>query len=264
MMMSRFRRAWAVEAARMVRSGFAWTVATVPALMTGAVLAIRPLSRDGRGDYDFIATAMTATVCTPGFVLLLVWMAVWTASDLSDGTARGLLTRPIRRSDYLLAKYAAGLSLGAVMAGLALGAAWLLLWLLGDTTGVAYGGEVLITSDQLVVSGALALGAMLCALWAGCAVALLVGVVTRQPGPAAAVTLLAWLLLELVKYPLGIDGWVFTTSLESAWQGFGDLCRGVDASMTGILARAAVTAIPVMVACPAAAVLWFRRGDLTP
>ena len=264
MMVSRFRRAWAVETARIIRSGFAWAVATVPAAITGLALAIRPVSRDGRGDYDFIATAMTSAVCTPGFALLLVWMAVWTASDLSDGTARGLLTRPARRSDYLLAKYAGGVSLATVMAGLALGTAWLLVWLLGDTSGVAYGGEILFTSDQLALSGLMAFLATLCVLWAGCAAALLAGVATGQPGPAAVLTLGAWLLLELVKYPLGIDGWVFTTSLEAAWQGFGDLCRGVDTPMGTILGRAAATALPVIIACLAAAVLVFRNRDLTP
>jgi len=264
MMVSRFRRAWAVETARMVRSGFAWTVAAVPALMMGLVPVIRPVIRDGRGDYDFIATAMTATVCTPGFLLLLVWMAVWTASDLADGTARSLLIRPIRRSDYLLAKYAAGLMLGTVMSGLALVTAWLMMWMLGDTTGVAYGGEVVFTSDQLVVSGLLAFVATVFALWAGCAVAVLAGVLTRHPGPAAVLTLLMWLTLELVKYPMGIDRWVFTTSLETAWQGFGDLCRGMDAPLGRTVVRAVVTALPVIVICPAVAVAVFHQRDLTP
>lgn len=264
MMASRFRRAWAVETVRMVRSGFSWTAALAPALMTGLVPVIRPVTRDGRGDYDFIAAAMTATVCTPGFVLLLVWMAVWTASDLADGTARGLLIRPVRRSDYLLGKYAAGLSLGAFMSILALVTAWLLVWVLGDTSGVAYGGEVLFTSDQLAVSGLMALGTTVSVLWAGCAVALLAGVLTRYPGSAAALTLLTWLIVELVKYPLGIEGWVFTTSLEAAWQACADLCRGVEVPMGRVLARAVLTSLPVIVLCPAAAVVIFRWRDLTP
>jgi len=263
-MVSRFRRAWAVETARLVRSGFAWAVTVTPALMSGAVLLARPLARDGRGDYDFIAAAMTAGVCTPGFVLLLAWSAVWTASDLADGTARGLLVRPIRRVDYLLAKYAGLAALGTVMSGLALGVSWLLLWLLGDTTGVAYGGEVLFTSDRMVAGGAQAFAATLFALWAGSAGAVLAGMATRHPGPAAVVTLGAWLVAELVKYPLGIESWVFTTYLERSWQGFGDLCRGYEADMAGIVAEAAAAAFPVIIGCLVASALLFRRRDLTP
>jgi hypothetical protein len=57
--------------------------------------------------------------------------------------------------------------------------------------------------------------------------------------------------MDMVKHPLGIDAYVFTTYLETPWQIFVNRCDGLDAAwwpMAGWCAAVSVgTAVPALV-----------------
>src|SRR5690606_15584471 len=80
-------------------------------LVAAAVLSaplLHPLTRDGRSDYAFIAFVTPATINLLGLVLLLAWCAGLVCTEVSSGTVRLVLVRPLRRWEFLAAKLLLG------------------------------------------------------------------------------------------------------------------------------------------------------------
>lgn len=227
-MISRILRAYQFEMYKALH--FRYTLLG-PALVLLVVLCaplLYPIGRDGVSDYGFIAYTTPVALNFLGFMLLLIYSAGLISTEIGSGTIRQVLIRPLRRHEFVFAKLMTGMSYALLLTLLVSGATWLLAVLLGELTGVHYGGELIFTQQEM--SKAYFLGGLLSLppQWAGVAFALLLSSLTRSPLAAATGTVGLWIVLDLVKYPLGIEQFVFSTYLEKPWSIYISRCDGID------------------------------------
>ena len=262
-MIIRVWRAYRAEVIKALRWRQTWIG---PLLLLASVVLtvfVHPILRDNRSDYDFIALATPATVNLLGFVLLLIWTASLIAPEIGDGSFRLFLVRPVYRHEYVLAKFLAAVSYALLLLTVTGFFAWTFVFSFGEMNGVDVGGELLFTHESMV--WAFLQGSLLCLLpmAAGAAIALLVSACSRSGAQAISVVLGFWLMLDMVKHPLHIDAWVFTTYLEAPWQIFINRCDGLDASWQPMISQCFMATMPVIFLGLLAAMLVIRRRDLS-
>jgi ABC-type transport system involved in multi-copper enzyme maturation permease subunit len=85
---------------------------------------------------------------------------------------------------------------------------------------VSYGGELIYTGGELFRAYALGLLVQLLPLFATVSYGVMVSTLTRSPAAAITATVGLWLLLDTVKYPLGVAPYLFTSYFETPWQPF--------------------------------------------
>ena len=262
-MIARILRAYMAELLKGVRLRQAWAGPVVLLLALGMAPLLHPVARDGRSDYDFIALVTPATLNLLGFLLLLAGCAGLVAPEIGGGSIRLFLVRPIRRSEYLLAKFMAGASYAVLLTAITAAGAWGIAWALGELHGVAFGGELVHSSESMAQAYLAGAALSLLPMLAGVACALLASVCARGSGTAVTVSVGLWLVMDMLKHPLGIDAYVFTTYLEAPWQVFVNRCDGLDAAwwpMAGWCAGVSVaTAVPAL----ALAVLVLHRRNFS-
>ncbi len=262
-MIARILRAYAAELIKGVRLRQAWAGPVVLLIVLGMAPLAHPISRDGRSDYDFIALMTPSMLNLLGFLLLLAGCASLVAPEVGGGSIRLFLVRPIRRSEYLMAKFLAGSTYAVLLTAITAAGVWGIAWTLGELHGVAFGGELVHTSEAMAQAYMIGAALSLLPMLAGVACALLASVCARSSGTAVTVTVGLWLFMDMIKHPLGIDAYVFTTYLEAPWQVFVNRCDGLDAAwwpMAGWCAGvSAATAIPAL----ALAVLVLHRRNFS-
>ncbi len=249
-MIARILRAYRAELLKGFRLRQAWIGPAVLLVALGIAPLMHPILRDGRSDYDFIALVTPATLNLLGFLMLLAGSASLVAQEIGSGSIRLFLVRPVRRSEYLLAKFLAGASYAVMLTAITAAGTWGIAWVLGELHGVAFGGQLVHTSDAMAQAYLIGAGLSLLPMLAGVACAMLASVCTRSSGTAVTLTVGFWLVMDMVKHPLGIDAYVFTTYLEAPWQIFINRCDGLDAAwwpMAGWCAGVSVcTAVPAL------------------
>jgi len=262
-MIGRLLRAYEAEVLKGLRLRQAWAGPLVLLAVLAAAPLMHPITRDGRSDYDFIALVTPATLNLLGFLMLLAGSASLMAQEIGSGSIRLFLVRPVRRSEYLLAKFLAGATYAAMLTAIVAAGTWAIAWALGELNGVAFGGELVHTGEDMAVAYAVGALLSLFPMLAGVACALLASACSRSSGTAVTATVGLWLAVDMVKHPLGIDRYVFTTYLEAPWQVFVNRCDGLDAAwwpMAGWCAGVSLcTAVPAL----ALAVLVLHRRNFT-
>lgn len=235
-----------------------------PLLVLAAVCSTMlqiPLQKDGVSDYRFIAAATTISIDMLGLLLIVIFCAGLISSELGRGTVRTVLVRPLRRIEFLLAKLLLGFTFAWSLLLLAGAASWSLALLLGDVHGVEFGGELLYSSAEMAVTYLLAAGISAVLLSSVVAYALLFSAATRSPATAIGWAVGLWLLLGIVKYPLGIDAFMFSTYLASPWEVFANRSDGlVVAWMPGAAYWVLVSLISSAVFVVGAAAIFQRRS----
>ena len=226
-MMQRIWRAYTVEIIKAIHLRQTYVAPLVILLAILLAPLGHPLQRDGLSDYAFIAYSTPMALNLLGFLLLLTYCAGLISSELNSGAIRSILVRPIRRWEFVCAKLLAGLSYALLLTLLTGLLSWALAQFFGDLIGVSYGGEVLFTREEMIQ--AYLFGALLSLLpqFAGVAYALFISTLVRNPVGAVSLTLGAWLGIDVLKYPLHIERFVFTTYLDSPWQVFINRCDGI-------------------------------------
>lgn len=194
---------------------------------TGATYLANPFSADGLSDYAFIAYATPVTMNLLGLIILLAFSANLVSSDLGSGVIRTILVRPIRRHELLLAKLFLGMTYALLLAVFASFTAWGALLLFGDTGGVRYGAELVYSDSEMRSAFFIALGLNIITLFAAVSYGLFISTCTRNPAAAVTVTIGLWILIDIVKYPLRVSPYVFTTYLETPWSVYADHCDAI-------------------------------------
>ena len=262
-MIARIVRAYMGEVLKGFRLRQAWAGPFVLLAVLAAAPLLRPIARDGRSDYDFIALVTPATLNLLGFLMLLAGCASLVAPEIGGGSIRLFLVRPIRRGEYLAAKFLAGSTYAVLLTVLTATGAWATAYTLGELHGVAFGGQLVHTGESMAEAYVIGAALSLLPMLAGVACALLASVCVRSSGMAVTITVALWLGIDMIKHPLGIDAYVFTTYLEAPWQVFVNRCDGLDAAwwpMAGWCAGvSAATALPAL----ALAVLVLHRRNFS-
>lgn len=261
-MMGRMWNAYRAELTKAFRRKFSFAGPVLVVLVVLSTLAVRPVTRDGSGDYTFIAYATPLALNLVGLLFLLTYCAALVSSELAAGTVCLVLTRPLRRHEFVAAKLMLGMTMAVLLTGVAAGAAWVATLALGDLIGVSYGAEVLYTNVEMLQ--AYALGAALCLLpqFAAVAFAVMVSSLTRSTGAAIGCTVAFWVLIDAVKYPLRFAPYVFSTYLETPWQVFADRCIGLDSAWLPDALYVAATSAGFFILFAGVSILALRRRDL--
>jgi hypothetical protein len=231
-------------------------------ILLGGLLS-QPVGRDGYQDYTYIAYVTPIALNNLGFLLLLIYAATLISSELGAGSIRQILIRPILRWEYVAAKFLLGMGYALLLSLLTGAGAWTVTYTLGDLHGITFGGELLVSPESLLLAylGGLALG--LLPLWAGVALGIAISVCTRSAVTAVSVTVGLWILIDLLKYPLGIEAYVFTTYLEGVWQVYNERCLGLDGAWTPMAYYTIGSSLAVIAVSFATAITVLERRNIT-
>jgi len=204
-------------------------------------LFLHPIERDGKSDYAFIAYATPVALDLLGLLLVLVYCAGSISSELSSGTIRLLMVRPLRRWEFLVAKLMLGMTYGAVLTILVAGTSWSLAFFLGELAGVSYGSEVLYTAGEMRNAYLLGMALSLVPQFAVVAYATMLAAFTRNIAGAIGAAIGLWVFLDMVKYPLHINPFLFSSYLETPWSVFANRTEALDASWFPAMGYCALT-----------------------
>jgi len=236
-----------------------------PLLLVGIVLLAplaHPLSKDGAGDYGFIAYITPLALNFLGYLMILAYVGGLIATEFERGTLRAVLLRPVRREEVYLAKLLLGLSYSALVTFSVAAASWSMVLAFGDLYGIEVGGVLLYTSDEMAWTYAAGALLALAPQWAGVSLGLLYSTMTRSAVSAISLSIGTWIALDMVKYPLRIDGLIFTTYLEAPWDVFANRCDGLDAPWLPLAFYAVLSSLAVAIPATALGLALFHRRNL--
>ena len=219
------RRLWTVykhEVAKAVRLKFTYLGPILVLLAVCCAPLMHPITRDDVSDYGFIAYATPLALNLIGVLVILLYCANLMSSELGSGTLRMLLVRPVYRHDVLAAKLLLGMTYVVLLTALVTATSWGLAFAFGDLRGVTYGGEQVYSNAEMASAYGLGLLVNLCPQFAAVAFALMLSSFTSSAGAAVGSTVGIWILLDTLKYPLGIAPYLFTSYMETSWRVFQD------------------------------------------
>lgn len=227
-MIGRVLTAYRIELVKAMRWKFTYVG---PLLLILLVLAapLHPVIGEDPNVYRFIAFATPAALNLVGIFLLLGFCAGLISSETGTGTIRLLLTRPLLRHEFMLSKLLMGFTYATSLTVLVALAAWSVAMLLGTLSGIEYGGEMLYTSGQMARAYVLGLLLALLPQWAFVCYAVMISTLVRNTGAAVITAIGIWLVVDIVKYPLRMSQYLFSSYVEVPWDVFSDRCQGLDA-----------------------------------
>ena len=224
---------------------------------------LRPIEQDGVGDYGFIAYVTPLSMNVLGFFLVLAFSGGLISTEMTSGTIRMILTRPIHRWEWVMAKVMLGLTFAITMMVLVSVLSWGLVLVLGDLTGVTFGGEIRSSHGEMVTAYLLGLGLSFGPMAAGVAYALAISSITKSPIASVMAAVGLWLAVDFLKNPLGIEAFVFTSYLEMPWQQFANRCDGIGVEDSALLVPLLLTSAATFVAGVLIAMMSIGRRDFS-
>jgi ABC-type transport system involved in multi-copper enzyme maturation permease subunit len=261
-MMSRIGRALIVECIKAMHFRFTWIGPLLIIAGAAAYAAVENVSRDGAGDYSYIANATSSSLGLLGFLILLIYSTNLLSHELSTGVLRTVLVLPLRRWELLAAKLALGIAYAVLLDAAAAATAWGIAAALGDLDGVVYGTETLYANSEMATAYGASLAMALLPQIALVAFALFVAAAVSRPAMAIATAIGTVLIADVLKYPLGFDAAFFTTYLDSAWRPFIDRAQGLDAELFYRWPMALAACLPAIVLFAGGAGFLLHRKDL--
>lgn len=261
-MLSRIWILYRIELFKASRRRQAYVGPVLLAILVLLAPLLHPMAQDGVQDYGFIAYVTPVALNFLGFIMLLTFCATLVSSETARGTVRGILLRPIRRHEYLLAKILTGYSYAVLLTLVVAGSAWGAAWFRGDLLGVHVGGELIYTSDAMLKSYVAGAALALLPQFAGASVAILFSTLSRGSTMAISLSLGLWILTDLTKYPLGLAPYLFTTYLEAPWQVFAGRCDALDPAWMPMAPWCVATSLVAMITTSALAIAVLTRRNL--
>jgi hypothetical protein len=261
-MIVRLWNAYTVELTKAAHRKFTYAGPALAMLTALCMPLVHPMARDGVSDYSSIAYVTPMALNLLGFMLLLMYCAALVSSEIGNGSICLSLLRPLRRHEFILAKILLGMTYAVVLTASVTATAWLVAWALGDLEGVAYGGEIVYTGGEMFT--AYLFGALLALLpqWAAVAYAVMISSFTRSTGAAIGSAVGVWLMADVVKHPLHVTPFVFSSYLEIPWKVFIDRCDGLDASWFPDTAYLIAACVPSILVFALIAMIGLSRRDL--
>jgi ABC-2 type transport system permease protein len=229
-MIKRILNAYLIEISRAIRlksTFFGPTLMIIIILLTPFAY---PIQQDNDSDYDFLAYVLPLSINVFGHFMTLIYAASLISTELSTGSIRMALTRPLRRREYLAAKALHGITYTVSLNLIALATALGLVQFLGNLTGIYFGDELIYSDSEMRQALLTTIALTLLPQCATISFALVLSTATRNSTAAIATAIGTWLFIETIKYPLNISQYVYSTYAESPWTIFNDRCNAFDAS----------------------------------
>lgn len=228
-MIRRIFNAYTLEVAKYSRQAITFVGPILVVLLILVTPVGYPLEKDGTSDYAFMAYALGMTLNLFGFLMILIYSTSLISSEMGSGTIRLLLVRPLRRREFLAAKMLNGMSYAFVLSLAASLTVWILAYILGDLTGVEYGGRLIYTNSEMVATFLIAGSLNLLPQMAAAAFGIMVSTFTKNTATAMGIAVGSWLVLDFVKYPLNIAPFLFSSYLEKTWGVYQDRADAFEA-----------------------------------
>lgn len=227
-----------------------------------SALFIRPVAHDAESDYAFIAYATPIALNLLGLLLLVTYCAGLVSSELGSGSICLALVRPIRRHEFLIAKTMLGITYAMLLTVAVAAVTWGIALAFGDLNGVVYGGETVFTGSDVITAYLLGMVLVIVPQAAVAAYAVMMSTLVRSTGAAVGGAVGVLIAADIVKHPLHVAPFVFTTYLESPWQVFVSRCDGIQASWFPATAYLLATSLISTAVFMAVAVVSLSRRDL--
>ena len=227
-----------------------------------SALFMRPVTRDGQGDYAFIAYATPIALNLLGLFLLVTYCSGLVSTELGSGSICLALVRPVRRHEFLIAKLLLGITYAAMLTAAVAVSAWGIALAFGELSGVTYGGEAVFTAVDMIEAYLFGALLVLAPQAAVAAYSIMISTLTRSTGAAIGSAVGILLMVDIVKYPLRIAPFVFSTYIETPWSVFASYCDGLDARWFPDSAYVLLASIAYTIAFTAIAILSLSRRDL--
>lgn len=261
-MIARIWNTYQVEISKALRRKLTYLGPILIVLAILATLLLKPVARDNVSDYGFIAYATPMALNLLGLILLLAYCAGLVSSELGHGTVCLMLTRPLRRREFIAAKLLLGMTYAFILALVTGLTTWGVTAAFGDLNGVGFGGEALFANTDMLLAYAIGLGVALLPLFAASAYAVMISTLTRSTGAAVTCAIGFWALLDLIKRPLHITPYIFSTYVDTPWQVFSDQCHGITSSWSPAVIWTSGTAAFSFIVFTAIAIIALNRKDL--
>lgn len=178
--------------------------------------------------WGFVSLSMQLVFTDIGLIFIAIFSAMLISEETGFGTARTILSTPIFRWEYYLAKVITGLLYTFVMlittlvVSICLG---MLNYKFGDVVdsmGTIYGQKEVVRNFAF----ALFLGGI--PLASVVTYGVFISTIVRKSGQAVAITIGTIYLIDFTKHIIGIDSYIFTKYIGFSWRVFSQLAQGVD------------------------------------
>lgn len=259
------RRVWLLYRIEVTKALYRRQSYLGPVLLLALVLIstiLHPIARDGVADYGFIAYVTPLGLGFLGHLMLLVFCASLVSPEMERGALRGALTRPVTRGDFLTAKLLLGFTYALLLTAVVAVSSWAVAGIQGDLLGVHIGGELVFTSSQMFWSYLGGAALSLLPQFAGASVAILFSTICKNASTAIGLSIGTWLIADLVKYPLNIAPYLFSTYLEASWQVFSHRCDALSLGWFPMAWQCALSSTVVIAGAFGLSLAIFRRRNL--
>ncbi len=228
-MIGRIVTAYRIELIKAFRSKFSYIGPVLVVLLVLLSPLLNPLTGGGENAYRFIAFATPTALNLLGLFLVLSFCASLVSGETGTGSIRLLLTRPLLRHEFIVAKLLIGLTYAFTLSLLVAVVAWGIGITFGSISGIEYGGEMLFTGGAMLRAYLLGFALNLAPQFAFVSYAVMVSTFMKSNAASVVTAIGIWLVLDAVKYPLGIAPVLFASYVDTPWECFRNQCDGLTA-----------------------------------
>ena len=183
---------------------------------------------EGHNAWGYVSLSMQLVFTDIGLIFIAIFSAMLIAEETGFGTARTVLSCPVLRWEFYLAKVLTGLLYVLIMSIISLGISvclGLLNYQFGDVSdsmGLIYG------TKEILGNFLMALFLSWIPLAAVVTYGVFISTIVRRPGQAVAVTIGTIYVIDFTKHIMKIDSYIFTRYIGFPWRTFNQVAQGVN------------------------------------
>jgi ABC-type transport system involved in multi-copper enzyme maturation permease subunit len=177
--------------------------------------------------WGYMSLSMQLVFADIGIIFIAIFSALLIAEETGFGTVRAVLSAPVSRWEFYMAKVLTGLLYAASMLIVSL-AVSLCMGLLNykfddvtDSMGLIYAWK------QVLENFLLALFLSWIPLAAVVTYGVFISTIVKKSGQAVAVTIGTIYIIDFTKHIIGIDPYIFTRYIGFSWRTFNQVAQGV-------------------------------------
>ena len=222
------------EIAKSVRAKLPYFGLVVVSILCVLIFVVTGASVDGEtlNAWGYISLSMQLVFTDIGLICIAVFASMLIAEETAFGTVRTVLSSPVLRWEFYVAKvltgvlYAVVMSVVSLVISACLGAVNYQFGDVADSMGVIY------TQERVFANFLIAFFLSWVPLSALVIYGIFISTIVKKSGQAVAVTIGTIYLIDFTKHIIGIDAYIFTKYIGFSWQVFNQAAQGVDYQWT--------------------------------